>query len=365
MKALVVGGTGPTGPFIVEGLLKRGYHVTILHRGTHEVEFSTPVEHLHGDPHFVETLEEILGVRTFDLTIATYGRLRLVAQVMKGRTPRFIAIGAGAYRALVKPSTGSVGIPVPIPEDAPLNLDPELDKFTYLIAISEQEVMKIHKDSYYNATMFRYPHIYGPRQGGPLEWSIIRRILDGRKYLIIPDSGLSLQSHGYAENMAYAVLMAVDKPEESRGEIYNVRDDKLITVRERIEIISRVMNHNWEYIDMPGKMAIPSWPYAYQLYHRVVDITKIKKQLGYRDLVPVEEGIRRTVNWLLSNPPEPGGHTEQNLRDPFDYNAEDRFIEEFRKANARIAEIPFSLGPSYHPMPHPKDPGQVRDQRGR
>ncbi len=34
--ALVVGGTGPTGPYIVEGLLQRGYQVAILHRGEHE-----------------------------------------------------------------------------------------------------------------------------------------------------------------------------------------------------------------------------------------------------------------------------------------------------------------------------------------
>ena len=33
MKALVVGGTGPTGPIIVQGLLDRGYEVTIYHRG--------------------------------------------------------------------------------------------------------------------------------------------------------------------------------------------------------------------------------------------------------------------------------------------------------------------------------------------
>ena len=30
MKALVVGGTGPTGPFIVNGLVERGYEVTIF-----------------------------------------------------------------------------------------------------------------------------------------------------------------------------------------------------------------------------------------------------------------------------------------------------------------------------------------------
>jgi len=37
MRALVIGGTGPTGPRIVAGLLARGHEVTIFHRGTHEL----------------------------------------------------------------------------------------------------------------------------------------------------------------------------------------------------------------------------------------------------------------------------------------------------------------------------------------
>jgi len=365
MKALVIGGTGPTGPFIVEGLLKRDYQVSILHRGAHEVEFSSPVEHLHGDPHFVETMDEILGARTFDLVISTYGRLRLVARVMKGRTPRFIGISAQSYRAFLNLQQGSVGIPIPIPEEAPLNLDPSLNKFTYLIAISEQEVMKMHFEGHYNATIFRYPYIYGPRQPGPTDWCIIRRILDGRKSLIIPDGGLTLISSGYAENMAHAVMLAVDKPEESRGQTYNVRDEIVITVRERIEMVSQIMNHKWEFIDMPAALATPSRPYVIRLHHAVVDITKIKQQLGYRDVVPVEEALRHTVNWYLSNPPQPGDHTEQNLRDLFDYNIEDRFIEEFKRATARIRLIPFVLPPSYNHMPHPKRPGEKTDHRGR
>jgi 2-polyprenyl-6-methoxyphenol hydroxylase-like FAD-dependent oxidoreductase len=37
MKALIVGGTGPSGPFLANGLIERGYKVTIFHRGTHEI----------------------------------------------------------------------------------------------------------------------------------------------------------------------------------------------------------------------------------------------------------------------------------------------------------------------------------------
>lgn len=63
-RALVVGGTGPSGPHIVNGLIARGYTVTLFHRGTHESDdIPDFVEHIHGDPHFIETIQEALGQR--------------------------------------------------------------------------------------------------------------------------------------------------------------------------------------------------------------------------------------------------------------------------------------------------------------
>jgi uncharacterized protein YbjT (DUF2867 family) len=98
-KALVIGGTGPSGPHIVNGLLDRGCEVTILHGGQHEVEFERPVEHIHTDPHFAETLAPVLEGRAFDIVLATYGRMRIIADLVKGKTGRFIgAGGAGVYR---------------------------------------------------------------------------------------------------------------------------------------------------------------------------------------------------------------------------------------------------------------------------
>ncbi len=54
--ALVIGGTGPTGPFVVNGLVDRGYTVTILHSGLHGAEFKQDIQHIHADVHFPDTL---------------------------------------------------------------------------------------------------------------------------------------------------------------------------------------------------------------------------------------------------------------------------------------------------------------------
>ena len=86
-SALIVGGTGPSGPFLVNGLRDRGYEVTILHRGTHEIpEIPEGIEHIHADPHFRETLEAAIAGRNFDVVIATYGRIRVIAETLAGKT---------------------------------------------------------------------------------------------------------------------------------------------------------------------------------------------------------------------------------------------------------------------------------------
>jgi nucleoside-diphosphate-sugar epimerase len=354
VKALVIGGTGPTGPLVVEGLLRRGYEVTLLHRGKHEVEFLEPVEHLHGDPHFIEPLKEALGARTFDLVIGMYGRLRYVAEAVKKRTPRFIAIGGMPYRVFVEGEKSRDGVPLFIGEDAPLFRDEKKNKFTYLMTLSEEIVMDAHREGYYAATILRFPMIYGPRQVAPREWCILRRILDGRKHLIIPDGGLKLERRGYAENVAHAVLLAVDKPKESEGEIFNVGDETIWSLRTWVELITYLLNHKLKLISMPFAIARPSRPYAGRSFHWVPDIEKIKIQLGYRDIVPPQEGLKRTIQWILENRPKPGGEIERGLGDSFDYEAEDRLIRYYEENMSRIRE---SVSGSYrfrHAYEHPK-----------
>lgn len=222
------------------------------------------------------------------------------------------------------------------------------------MTIAERAVMDAHGQGYYAGTIFRYPMIYGPRQLAPREWSIIRRILDGRRQIIIPNDGLKLLSRGYAENMAHAVLLAVDNPEKSAGKIYNVSDDRAFSLREWICLIAASMDCELELVSMPFELARPSRPYTGRAHHEVLDISKIKTDLGYRDVVACEEAIRRTVLWYLENCPEPGGEIERQLGDPFDYDTESKVIKEYIEFLAPARER-VSVGYQYrHPYPHPK-----------
>ncbi len=366
MKALVVGGTGPTGPYLVQGLMARGYEVSIFHRGTHEIpEIPPEVEHIHGDPHFMETIEESLAGRTFDIAVVTYGRIRYLAQALVGKVGRFVSIGGVAsYRGYMRPQDLSpAGMPIPVPEDAPLVASEDEHRFSYLIAQTEQAVLEYHPE----AAHFRYPHVYGPRQLVPKEWSFMRRALDGRKELILPDGGLSLATHGYVENLAHAVLLAVDKPRESAGQIYNCGDETQLTLRQIAAVIAEKLNHEFSIVNMPHELALPARPYATggTTDHKLMDLSKIKDQLGYRDVHPVHEALGLAVDWLLANRPEPGGDIEERLQDPFDYAGEDRIIAAWRECADQVAAVPFEMESHRpHPYAHPKKPGE-RDHRNR
>ena len=336
--ALVIGGTGPTGPHVVRGLLERGFETTILHSGAHEpTEIPEQVEHIHTDAYDPEKVRAALEGRTFDVGLVTYGRLRRNAEILTGRVGHFLSIGGfPGYRGYMNaPLFEPAGMPVPTREDGPRILDPSEDEKGYRVARTEELVFAAQPD----ATHLRYPWVYGPRQPAPREWSIVRRILDRRPHIIVPDAGLSLSHFGYVENLAHAVLLAIVQPEKSKGQIYNCGDQEVLTLRQVVDAIATSMGHDWEVVSMPWELAIPSRPLVAQPWtnHRIVSTGKIEAELGYRDVVAPVEALAATAHWLAANRPGPGGIEEVVLQDPFDYAAEDLLIERYRDALAKVA----------------------------
>lgn len=360
--ALVVGGTGPTGPFIVNGLIDRGYTVTIFHSGFHEVEFKQPVEHIHDDPHFRESFAAAIGKRSWDLVIFGYGRLEVAADVLRGHTGRLIALGGatGGAAAPDDPGWGPMGPHVNVDEATTVTeTRPERAKFGFRMAQAEAALFQAHADGHYNATYIGYPILYGPRQPGPHDWSIVRRVLDGRRQFIIADGGIKLESRAYVENAAHATLLAVDKPEASAGRKYAMADERLYTMRQRIETIARHMNHTFEFVDMPYELARPCHVlWRHSRGHRIRDTHRVRDELGYRDVVTTDEGLRRSVDWLVNDRPPPDGEAELQLGDTFDYVREDKLIADWTAWRAAMPAVDYPLLPPAHMYRHPKRPNE-------
>jgi nucleoside-diphosphate-sugar epimerase len=326
---------------VVRGLVERGWDVSILHRGHHErAETPRDVRHLHHDPYDDAGLDAGLAGE-WDLVVAMYGRLRRIAQRTRGRAARFVSVGGvPAVRGWMNPWLHEpAGLPVPVGEDAPTVRSPDEDEKGYRVARTEEVVLEHHPA----AVHLRYPYAYGPYQLVPREWCVVRRLLDGRRRMIVPDDGLTLHHHGYTENLAHAVLLAADDPGAAAGHVVNAGDEEVLSIRQVVELCAAALEIDLELVSVPWDLAAPARPLLTQPLptHRVLDLSRIKAQLGYRDVVPAREAVGRTARWLAAHPIERGAQEEVVLADPFDYAAEDALMDAWLAARASVPPVRF------------------------
>ena len=364
MKALVIGGTGPTGP-----ILSRGYANAAMRSpccivaGTTILSFPLPYDASMLIHISVKRWKPRSPGSPLTWPLPLMGDYVLWRKCWWAKRRVFIGVGGmPVYRGMLAPQANfPVGMPVLCREqDAVAQSDVDA-RFAYLIAQTKEAIMQGHQRGDYNVTFFRYPLVYGPYQVTPTEWSVLRRILDRRPFFILPDGGLTLLSRGYARNVAHAVLLAVDQPTVAAGQIYNCGDERTLTLYQWVEIITHTMDYTWEILCLPDPIAHPARPLiplGCSAHHAFMDISKIRQQLGYCDVVPVEEALATTVRWYREHQPERGGEIEQKLQDPFHYAAEDQLAMLWKESVQRLAAVPFELPQHYHPYAHPKAPGQ-------
>jgi nucleoside-diphosphate-sugar epimerase len=368
MNVLLIGGAGATGRGIVQGLLARGCAVTVLSRGVHDPGLPPTVARIVADPFSLDQLEAALDGRSFDLAIAMYGMLRHVTTALRGKTERLISVGGAApifkgwgEMTSINPWETTRPTPIGLPEDHPLSTEEGVDRFAGAVRKAEIGVMQAHADGHFNATHFRYPLVYGPRNICPAEWGIVRRVRDGRRTLILPGGGLTLVARGFADNMAHAILLAVEQPEASAGQVYNICDARLQYNHEWVDLLCAITGHQLERVAIPFHLLPPGFratpPQLLYRHHCVMSIEKIQRQLGYRDVVGLEQALERTVAWYTDHPLAPGAEEEQNLGDPFDYAYEDGVIAAFRRLESafthEIEDLPRKAVVWRHPYQKP------------
>jgi hypothetical protein len=186
---------------------------------------------------------------------------------------------------------------------------------------------------------------------------------------LVLDGGLTLESRAYVDNAAHYVLLGVDRPKESSGQVYNVADEHTPSDADRLLAIAGIMGKEVELVSFPPAAGQPAWYWGVgrsltwsregdppTTEHQLLDISKAMTELGYRDQVDFGEAIRQTVEWYLAHRPAPGGEEERQIGDPFDYAAEDAYVAAHRRFVAECSAVPFAGVDYNHPYAHPKAP---------
>lgn len=343
---LVVGGTGPSGVPLVERFLREGFDVAIYHTGGHEVDFTRPVEHIHGDPRDEGDIREKLMHRRWPIAICTSGRLRSLAAALAGSTQRLVGItGQPVYRGASQP-TPAGNIPLPVPEDAPRQYD--APNYSGKVAAGEDQLLEQHRRGDFEAVIVRYPGVFGPRAPLSHEWAIVRRIRDGRARMALPHDGITCFQRGYTENLAHLVFLAATR-KEAAGEAFNAGDERVMTARGVAEAILDELGASIELVGIPAQFCPGAYPLA-EKSNLVLDMSKARTLLGYRDVVDVESATRLTARWLMT-----GEARETNFSDRFggwlSYEEEDRIIAAWRAAESAFTSALASASSSASQSP--------------
>jgi nucleoside-diphosphate-sugar epimerase len=164
--------------------------------------------------------------------------------------------------------------------------------------------------------------VYGPGdyQHRALYWLKPMK-LDGRKAIVLGEKyAASRVSRGYVENVGYAIALAATTGERrARNRIYNVADEHAPTFLEWGNDIARVISWNGRIVTAPDEKLPEDLRGIGQ--DLVVDTSRIRGELGFREVEAYEKDLRRTVEWELAN--LPGDLAPFQL---WDYAAEDEVL---------------------------------------
>ncbi|MBF6612530.1 MAG: GDP-mannose 4,6-dehydratase [Chloroflexi bacterium] len=119
--------------------------------------------------------------------------------------------------------------------------------------------------------------------------SFITHALKGEPLVVYGD-GTQTRSYCYVADMVAGLITVMFAPPETRGMVFNVGnpDEREIIIFARI--IKEQCHSNSEIVHGPALEDDPA--------RRCPDITRISTMLGWQPSVPLEEGLRLTIEWF-------------------------------------------------------------------
>jgi nucleoside-diphosphate-sugar epimerase len=333
MDILVIGGTGFLGPHLVRLLAEKGHCVAVFHRGQSRPDL--PAKHIYGDWKDLPKLKLTADI-VVDLILASGAQARDLVAAFRGRARRVVvASSADVYRACAVLHRLEEGPPDPVPltEESPLRTKPQtypreqIEMIKRMVPWWDDSYDKIQVEQAVMCepdlpgTVLRLPMIYGPGDYAHRFHPVLKRIDDNRHVILYEQGWAAWRApRGYVENVAAALALAATN-ENAAGRIYNVAESPAYSELEWARKIAGATHWKAEFMILPNEDAPDHLkPPGNTAQHWELDSTRIRQELGYREIIALDEAIRRTIEWERANPPG-----EFNPH-PFDYAAEDAAI---------------------------------------
>jgi UDP-glucuronate 4-epimerase len=186
-------------------------------------------------------------------------------------------------------STGSVygqSTPVPFQEtaaaDRPLAPYPASKRAMELFAHSHHHIWNLP------VTILRFFNVYGPH-GRPdmMPWHWSRQIIAGEELTLFA-SGHLKRDWTYIDDILAGFIAALDSPWGYR--VYNLGCGNPVENLDFVHILSEILGKQAKIRNVPAPVSEPPITYA--------DITKARRELGYKPEVQVRDGLNRFIQWM-------------------------------------------------------------------
>jgi nucleoside-diphosphate-sugar epimerase len=324
-RLLVVGGAGFVGSNLVRLLLAEGAeHVLVV-----DNLISSERENLPDDPR-VELIEasiaddEVLASLEDDLDVvyhlATYhGNQSSIANPLEDHENNLITTlklyerlkGFERLQKVVYSASGCTLAPhevyegaEAVSEDGPVPLD--LDS-PYQISKVVGEFYSVYYERQHGlpTVRARFQNVYGPGEvlgagrwrGTPATiWrnvtpTFVYRALEGLP-LQLDNGGVASRDFVYVEDVARGLLACAERG--APGDVYNLASGVETTIRRLAELILEVSGSSSELEIAPRR----EWDHSIL---RFGSPEKARRELGFEASVPLEEGLRATIDWTREN----------------------------------------------------------------
>ena len=307
-KYLVTGGAGFIGSNIVEGLLKNRESVRIIDNlstgNIHNLDnFRSEIEFIEGDIQDLSTIQKAMnGIefvfhqaalpsvpRSIENPVASNdsnisGTLNVLLAARDNNVKRVIYAG----------SSSAYGDTPTLPKQEDMTPHP-LSPYA-LTKLTGEYYCKIFNSVYGLETLtIRYFNVFGPRQNPASQYAavipkFIESLLKDQPPTIYGD-GEQSRDFTYIENVVSANILA-SKAKKTSGEIVNVATSTRTTINQLFYTLK----------DLLEKDINPIYGEAQKgdVKHSLADITRARKILGYKPVVNLEAGLKRTIDWMKS-----------------------------------------------------------------
>lgn len=320
---LITGGTGFIGSHLVDALVSKEEDIRLLVRKTSNIEKfkNLGVDIFYGDITDKNTLKGI--AKDVDIVYHLAGKVG----EWGASDSEFIKINIEGTKNILNTSLennvnhfifcstpGVLGLTGyrEAKEDLPYNPRGIYEKTK---CEAEKLVMRFHEEMKLPITIIRPDFVYGP---GDMRRLKFYKLIKNNFFFMIGD-GESFLHPSYISDIIYGFEL-VRNNRKAIGEVYNIAGPRPIMVREYLETIARVQNVTIPRFKVPKVFAVNAASFLEKIspvtnkeplisqskidfltINHGSDISKIKNQLGYFPKIEFEDGIKRTIDWYITN----------------------------------------------------------------